>query len=314
MTSQTVLDYRSTIQAEIRTNVEPQSLEVHHLTKDVASAASTPGSRDHPSDVNEGIANNITLESKHQPKQQQHQSPRQHLRTTILPASGVTTGFDELRFEAAAARQLRLWTPPVAEPLSSIPEQETELLISSPYNHPQHLLDLKTLDTQNRLLALALAALKPIRPDYATADYLETFNWPDVLRILRLFAGNEGFEWRESRFYTVVFRSKLNAVIDAGRLGDLDQHSHREATESGGLLKYWFGKASLEGRENLATCEFPRLTSLNLGFGDNLCCVFGLSLETNFRDDRYLAFEGGCCERRCGTVACTGYAGESGDV
>jgi hypothetical protein len=34
----------------------------------------------------------------------------------------------------------------------------------------------------------------------------------------------------------------------------LDYESHREACESGGLLKYWFGGPS-EERRNLATCK-----------------------------------------------------------
>ncbi|KAE9966689.1 hypothetical protein EG328_008764 [Venturia inaequalis] len=252
MTSQTLIDYRSMIIADIRNNVEPQPLEIYHLTDGAASAASIDSSRQHPTDLDEGIANNTRFDLERNPeKLGSLQQPR---RTTILPAFEITTDFDALRFEAAAARQLRIWTPEVARPLSSYAGKETELLISSPYNHPQHLLDLTTLDTQNRLLALALTAFKPTRPDYATADYLDSFNWPKILRVLRLAAKNEGREWREQKFYTVIFRSKLNRDINVERLGDLDQHSHREATESGGLLKYWFGKASQVGRENLATC------------------------------------------------------------
>lgn len=254
MTSETLIDYAPTPAAEILRTIDPQILEGHKLGEDVASAYRTNSSQELLGEGEDEIADNLTIEFKR--RSEHHISLRQPHRTTILPASGVTTDFDELRFEAAAARQLRFSQPQSQRHLQEEPESGDELLISSPYNHPQHLLDLKTLDTQNRLLALALAALKPIRPDYPTADYLEIFNWLEVLRILRLFAKNEGHEWREQKFYTVIFRSKLNQEIDGERLGELDQHSHREATESGGLLKYWFGKASVVGTENLATCEF----------------------------------------------------------
>ncbi|TID22768.1 hypothetical protein E2P81_ATG01900 [Venturia nashicola] len=255
MTSQTLTDYRCAMLADIRNNVEPQFLDVHNLIDGAASSVSTVSSREHSTDVEEGTADDVRIELERQTVQ--YKSSPESRRTAILPASDVTTDFDELRFEAAAARQLRFVEPESQRfeySLRDLREPGQELLISSPYNHPQHLLDLTTLDTQNRLLALALAALKPIRPDYATAGYLESFNWPEVLRILRLFARNEGYEWREQKFYTVIFRSKLQVDIDGDRLGELDQHSHREATESGGLLKYWFGKAGEVGRKNLATC------------------------------------------------------------
>lgn len=255
MTSETLIDYVPTLAAEIRKTVEPHVLEGHKHGEDAASACRTNSSREQLGEAKEGgITDDLTIDFER--RSEHHTSLRQPRRTTILPASGVTTNFDELRFEAAAARQLRFSQPQSQQHFHEEPDSGDELLISSPYNHPQHLLDLTTLDTQNRLLALALAALKPIRPDYPTADYLKIFNWLEVLRTLRLFAKNEGHGWREQKFYIVVFRSKLNQEIDGERLGDLDQHSHREATESGGLLKYWFGKASLVGRENLATCKF----------------------------------------------------------
>lgn len=283
MTSQTLIDYSSTIVAEIRNNVEPQPLEVGNFIDGAISVSGTESSQECPADV-VGIAGDTGVDLERKSKHQG--SIRRNRRTTILPASFAPTDFDELRFEAAAARQLRFWTPEAVETSSPEFEQETELLISSPYNHPRHLLDLTTLDTQNRLLALALAALKPIRSDYATAGYLESFNWTEVLRILRLLASNEGHEWCEQKFYTVIFRSKLNKDIDGERLGDLDQHSHREATESGGLLKYWFGKAGQVGRENLATCEFGSFSrdvivlfsSRDL---DGLEFGLGLELETD---------------------------------
>jgi hypothetical protein len=50
------------------------------------------------------------------------------------------------------------------------------LLVVSPYKEEPHLLDLRTLDTANQLLANALVGLKCLRDDYATAPYVEIFN------------------------------------------------------------------------------------------------------------------------------------------
>jgi hypothetical protein len=76
-----------------------------------------------------------------------------------------------------------------------------------------------------------------------------------VLQILRTLIPTD-FAFPETSFYVVVFRSQLKPDIDQDRLYLLDYESHREACESGGLLKYWFGKADGE-RRNLATCEYP---------------------------------------------------------
>ena len=128
-------------------------------------------------------------------------------------------------------------------------------LISSPYSDPANQLDLRDLDTPFRFLALALTAMRPVRDDYATAPYLESFNWSEVITLLRSICQHAGFEWHEQAFYVVVFRSQLSAKADRNRLGELDQHSHQEACQSGGLLKYWFGSPDAEGN-NLATCKF----------------------------------------------------------
>jgi hypothetical protein len=50
------------------------------------------------------------------------------------------------------------------------------LLVVSPYEEASHLLDLRTVDTANQLLAKALVGLKCLRDDYATAPYVEIFN------------------------------------------------------------------------------------------------------------------------------------------
>ncbi|KAL2858391.1 hypothetical protein BJX68DRAFT_262916 [Aspergillus pseudodeflectus] len=130
---------------------------------------------------------------------------------------------------------------------------ESNLLITSPYTTPDHLLDLTTLDTPNRLFAQALTALTPIRNDYATAPYTESFNWAAVFEKLHALAAAEVYAWKRERFYVVAFRSILNADADGDRLHLLDERSHAEAVTSGGLLKYWFGSKNAR-RENLATC------------------------------------------------------------
>lgn len=171
--------------------------------------------------------------------------------TLVLNHTSVTKDFDSLRFEAAASQQLALGDIP------QDPQPETPLstfLISSPYNEKYHLLDLTTLDLPNRLFAKALSALRPIRQDYATAAYVESLNWSKVLGKLRELCAAAGHEWIAHSFYVVIFRSKLKPVIDDTLLYELDFHSHGEATESGGLLKYWFG-APNEERRNLATCK-----------------------------------------------------------
>ena len=122
-----------------------------------------------------------------------------------------------------------------------------------------------------QLFAFALTALKPMRPDYATAPYLDSFDWPEVFALLRTLCKRVGYQWDERRFYVVIFRSKLHAGIDRERLGLLDQMSHQEACASGGLLKYWFGSTDGELR-NLATCE--RCPRFNLYPG--LTCDTGL--------------------------------------
>jgi len=52
----------------------------------------------------------------------------------------------------------------------------------------------------------------------------------------------------------VVFRSQVLASTDPTHLAVLDERSHAEAMNSGGLLKYWFGIPD-GGHRNLATCE-----------------------------------------------------------
>ncbi|KAJ5096471.1 hypothetical protein NUU61_005827 [Penicillium alfredii] len=185
-------------------------------------------------------------------------SNRQLPLTRLLPHTLVTTDFDAQKFHAAASLQL-----PLRLGASAVAATDTRL-IASPYNAPAHLLDLETLDTQDRLLALALATFKPIRDDYATATYTESFNWSEVLDLVRTLAHAEGHAWTAQSFYVVVFRSKLQEDADPDRLYALDAHSHQEATASGGLLKYWFGTKD-ENHQNLATCLWRSREDARLG-------------------------------------------------
>ncbi|KAF2011372.1 hypothetical protein BU24DRAFT_486081 [Aaosphaeria arxii CBS 175.79] len=173
---------------------------------------------------------------------------------TVLDPSLITTEFDALRFEAAAFGQLNSAD---SEHENKNSEKETiqtsSFLISSPYNNPGHYLDLNDLDTSNQIFSKALTALKPVQPDYATAPYTEGLNFDIVLELVRKLAKDEGFQWKEQFFYVVIFRSQLNKDIDNDWLYKLDYESHREACESGGLLKYWFGATNGE-RRNMATC------------------------------------------------------------
>ncbi|KAF2126364.1 hypothetical protein P153DRAFT_369081 [Dothidotthia symphoricarpi CBS 119687] len=190
--------------------------------------------------------------------------------TEVLDPTLITQDFDLLRFEAAAFGQLPAihsgtaspadssQTSPVSprSPASPADAKYSTNLISSPYNNPGHYLDLTTLPPPSLLFAKALTALKPVRGDYATAPYTEALNFDDVLNVLRelLRTERDGVgQWAETSFYVVTFRSLLNEGVDQEWLYRLDYESHREACESGGLLKYWFGKSGGD-RRNLATC------------------------------------------------------------
>ncbi|PGH15568.1 hypothetical protein AJ79_02350 [Helicocarpus griseus UAMH5409] len=184
--------------------------------------------------------------------------PAHPLKTPVFHHSLVTDDFDALKFQAASSLQLQQGLKYQDAASSS------SHLITSPYNEEGHLLDLNTVDTANQLLAKALTVLKPIRQDYATAGYAESFNWQFVIDVLRDLAAAEGYEWKEQSFYVVTFRSILLASADPDRLTELDSHSHEEATTSGGLLKYWFGTKDQKLR-NLATCIWRSREDARLG-------------------------------------------------
>ncbi|KAJ5660005.1 hypothetical protein N7507_006456 [Penicillium longicatenatum] len=178
----------------------------------------------------------------------------------ILRHDLVTSDFDELKFQAAASRQLQLGDKVTQHESSDIDSR----LIASPYNGSAHLLDLNSLDTQSRLLSLALTYFTPTRDDYATAEYLDSFNWTEVFALLKMFSEAESHSWRKQTFYVVSFRSVLKPGVDNDHLHDLDAYSHQEATASGGLLKYWFGTKNVK-RQNLATCIWRNRNDARLG-------------------------------------------------
>ena len=129
-------------------------------------------------------------------------------------------------------------------------------IVSSPYLGKLHLLNLDTLDKQSRLLALTLTELQAT-PDYALVEYERAFDFDGLLDALRRRVKCEGLQWQQQDFYVVEFRSKVQSDIDSDLLYTLDEKSHEEATQSGGLLKYWYGSPDAE-RRNLATCEQAR--------------------------------------------------------
>ncbi|KAK5189572.1 hypothetical protein LTR92_010474 [Exophiala xenobiotica] len=143
------------------------------------------------------------------------------------------------------------------QPLPGLPDHDasTHWLNVSPYPEPEHLLDLQSLGTPCRLLALALTTLAPATTDYALTKYQDAIDWRSVMSRLRSLAQRDGYTWTRQEFYVVDFRSKLMRDIDVDLLFKLDKLSHVEATQSGGLLKYWYGVPDGD-RRNLATCEY----------------------------------------------------------
>lgn len=139
---------------------------------------------------------------------------------------------------------------------NTVTDTDLTHIVSSPYPQVANLLDLRPLDPQSRHLAVALAELQLTRMDYATAAYLESFNWSTIFGRLRAICTEAGVSWKQQEFHVVIFRSVRQKNADVTRLGLLDQMSHQEACQSGGLLKYWFGKCN-DQRQNLATCTAP---------------------------------------------------------
>lgn len=172
----------------------------------------------------------------------------------------------------AEAKYIQNSTYPVEEGL------ENPITIS-PYVEAPHLLDLRTLEPQAQLLAWALRGLRSVREDYATAPYVDIFNWTEVIATLRQLVVEMGRTWVEQKFYIVVFRSQIPPTTDYAHLGVLDKEASAEAMKSGGFLKsaltsphnlgtdvnrYWFGSPDRFGR-NLATCVWRTRADARLG-------------------------------------------------
>ncbi|KAI9722295.1 MAG: hypothetical protein M1812_001767 [Candelaria pacifica] len=170
---------------------------------------------------------------------------------TLFDYRLVNGSLDALRFDAAAAFQLPSSHKDNCGHAKNNPSEN--LLVVSPYVEHSHLLDLATVSKPNQLLAKALTTLRTVRDDYATADYVDSFNWRSVVGLLKSLADAEGYQWQQQSFYIVVFRSQVPPTTDRSDLALLDEKAHEEAMESGGLLKYFFGVPDVNGR-NLATC------------------------------------------------------------
>lgn len=149
---------------------------------------------------------------------------------------------------------------PVKHQIEEVPAMAPQLNLhtthiqSSPYADPLNHLNLRELSQPLRLFALTLTQFQATRPNYATSEYMSSFDWSGMFETLRELCACSEIQWKRQEFYVVIFRSKLREEADRAKLGELDQMSHQEACASGGLLHYWFGSPDAE-RRNLATCE-----------------------------------------------------------
>lgn len=137
--------------------------------------------------------------------------------------------------------QIKISTEEMARPpneeLDIFKHDGSHFLVQSPYTEQDHLLDLRTLDAENALLARALARMENLRPDYATASYVESFNWNEILQELERLVRTHGYRWKETSFFIVAFRSQIPPTTVYEDLGALDKVAHTEAIASGGFLK-----------------------------------------------------------------------------
>ncbi|CAK7241571.1 MAG: hypothetical protein STHCBS139747_003034 [Sporothrix thermara] len=175
------------------------------------------------------------------------------------------------------------------------PHLSSRYIIASPY--PDHLLDLATLDPQTQQLARALAVLDKTRDDYATAPYVDSFNFSTVVDELRRLYRTKApgapeaspARWTRRDYFVVAFRSQIPHTTAYSDLSSLDKAAHREANDSGGLLRYWFDVPDADGR-NLATCVWRRPADAHeAGHGVQHLRASGLvrALYTEWRIERY---------------------------
>jgi hypothetical protein len=90
--------------------------------------------------------------------------------------------------------------------LANASSKNENMLIVSPYEDEPHLLDLRTLDLANQLLAKALVGLNCLREDYATAPYVDIFNVCHPVFIYSIFD-----------FGLTVASGKRSSTVSAGR-------------------------------------------------------------------------------------------------
>ena len=151
-----------------------------------------------------------------------------------LLAPGADHQADTWSFSSSAKDKSKIQVSVAADPMDN---NASNFLVVSAYKEHLHLLDLRTLDAPNQLLAKALVCMKNSREDYATADYEKSFNWSEVVDSVREIAAASNIEWKEAAFYIVVFRSQIPPTTAYSDLGDLDKPAHAEAMKSGGFLK-----------------------------------------------------------------------------
>ncbi|KUJ07925.1 uncharacterized protein LY89DRAFT_725271 [Mollisia scopiformis] len=199
-----------------------------------------------------------------------------------MAATAIVPVLSEAQFNIEASTVAPDITGPsvhVSLPLEDTHDDSQNFLVVSPYEEVPHLLDLRTLDTNNQLLARALVGLKCLRDDYATARYVDIFNWAEVVEDVRQLATASKRNFKEASYFIVVFRSRIPPETKYEDLGVLDKAAHAEATKSGGFLKsglpilvlystdmdrYWFGSPDGEGR-NLATCVWRSQEDARVG-------------------------------------------------
>lgn len=127
--------------------------------------------------------------------------------------------------------------------------ERPRIVQSSPYSGKDHLLDLGGVPQNLHEVVVALRDhFRAVQPDYAVGDYIQSFPFETLTPLVP-----EGVT-----LHCVAFRSRLFEHVRTShdmrqQLSDLDESSHAEANNSGGLLKYWFGVPD-EAGNNLATC------------------------------------------------------------
>ncbi|KAH8159191.1 hypothetical protein CIB48_g9066 [Xylaria polymorpha] len=131
----------------------------------------------------------------------------------------------------ASKKTVTVSTQGVATP-ETFRDEAQDLLVISPYTEREHLLNLKNLDIENAILAQALVHLKCLRSDYATAPYIDTFNWREVVEQVKRLAQQNEHRWKGSSFFVVAFRSQIPPTTVYEDLGTLDKAAHAEATAS----------------------------------------------------------------------------------